>query len=73
MKNIIHLYWIDKNRRTKGVGMNYNLVIDYDKKAIKTYIDPYYWYWRAEDVEVSKKSDIIKYEMLLEKIWFARI
>ena len=48
----IHLFWIDKNwKRNGGVANNYNLIVDMENKTYKVFINPYYAYNRAEDIE----------------------
>ena len=69
----VHLFYVDKNWIHRGYMQNYNLIVDYAKKQFKTYTNPFYWYTWRDDLEVKKKSDIIDYEVLLEKTWFARV
>ena len=68
----LHLYWIDKSRKKKGIANNYNLVINYDKKTFMVFTDPYYWYLQKNDIEIKKKSDIDFYIEYLEKQGFTR-
>lgn len=68
----LHLYWIDKNRKKKGIADNYNLVINYDKKTFMVFTDPYYWYLQKNDIEIKRKSDIDFYVEYLVKQGFTR-
>lgn len=62
----IHLFWIDKNwKRNGGVANNY--------KTYKVFINPYYAYNRAEDIEVKKKSDIMDYVEYLKLNGFKEV
>lgn len=72
MQNIIHLYYKDTNWQKRWYAKNYNLIIDYDKKEYQTYENPFYGYWRYEDIEVKKKKSITDYEKRLKKIWFKK-
>ena len=67
---IIHLYYKDKNRAKRGYAQNYNLLVNYKDKTFRTFENSYYWYEGREDIEVSKKSDLINYKALLEKQGF---
>jgi len=68
----LHLYWIDKSRKKKGIADNYNLVINYDKKTFMVFTDPYYWYLQKNDIEIKRKSDIDFYVEYLVKQGFTR-
>lgn len=58
----IHLFWIDNKWKKAGdTANNYNLIVDMENKIYKVFINPYYAYNRAEDIEVKKKSDIVDY------------
>lgn len=72
MQNIIHLYYKDTNWQKRWYARNYNLIVDYDKKEYRTYENPFYWYWRYEDIEVKKKKSITDYEKRLKEIWFKK-
>ena len=72
MQNTIHLYYRDTNWQKRWYSKNYNLIIDYDKKEYRTYENPFYWYWRENDIQVNKKSDILNLETLLNNNWFTR-
>lgn len=69
----IHLFWIDKNWKRNGVANNYNLIVDMGNKTYKVFIDPYYAYNRAEDIEVKKKSDIMDYVEYLKLNGFKEV
>jgi len=73
MNNILHLFYIDKNRKKRWYMENYNLIIDFSKKQFKTYVNSFYWYTSKNDIETKKKSSILEYENLLEKTWFLRV
>lgn len=70
MKNIIHLYYVDKTWQKRWYAKNYNLIIDYSKQEYRTYENPFYWYSDKNDIEVNKKSDILEYEKRLNENWF---
>ena len=63
----LHLYWLDKNWQSRGYANNFNLIIDMDKKTYKVYTNPYTAYYKPEDIEVKKKSDITDYIEYLKK------
>lgn len=69
----IHLFWNDKNWKRNGVANNYNLIVDMGNKTYKVFIDPYYAYNRAEDIEVKKKSDIMDYVEYLKLNGFKEV
>lgn len=67
----LHLYWIDKRWGTeRRTADNYNLLIDMENKAYKIFINPFYAYRRAKDVEVKRKSDILNYVEYLKQNGF---
>lgn len=66
----LHLYWLDKNWQSRGYANNFNLIIDMDKKTYKVYTNPYMAYYKPEDIEVKKKSDITDYIEYLKKNGF---
>lgn len=66
----IHLFWIDKNWNKNGVANNYNLIIDMENKTYKTFVNPFYGYYKTEDIEVKRKSDIIDYVTYLKENGF---
>lgn len=66
----LHLFWLDKNWQSKGCANNFNLIVDMDKKTYKVYTNSYYGYYRPEDIEVKKKSDITDYIEYLKKNGF---
>ena len=61
----LHLFYLDKNWKNRGdCAKNFNLVIDTETKKYKVYTNAFYGYWKENDIEVRKKSDIedcIKY------------
>ena len=64
----IHLFWLDKKWKENGCcADNYNLIVDMESRTYKFYINPYYGYYRAEDIEVKRKSDILDYMEHLKK------
>lgn len=73
MKLTLHLYYIDKNWKTKSCASNFNLVVYLDDKAYKTFVNPFYGYDKPEDIEVKKKSDLLDYIKYLEKNGFTQI
>ena len=69
----LHLFWIDKRWRERGYANNYNLVVDMENKTYKVYVNAYYAYHRAEDIEVKKKSDITDYVEYLKENGFNEV
>ena len=67
----IHLFWLDKKwKENGGCADNYNLIVDMENKTYKVFINPYYAYHRAEDIEVKRKSDILDYVEYLKENGF---
>jgi len=69
----LHLFWIDKRWQERGYANNYNLVVDMKNKIYKVYVNPFYAYNRAEDIEVKKKSDITDYMKYLKENGFKKV
>ena len=69
----LHLFWIDKRWQERGYADNYNLVVDMENKTYKVYVNPFYAYHRAEDIEVKKKSDITDYVEYLKENGFTEV
>lgn len=69
----LHLFWIDKNWQERGYANNYNLIVDMENKTYKVYINSFYAYHRAEDIEVKKKSDITEYVEYLKENGFIEV
>ena len=69
----LHLFWIDKRWQERGCANNYNLVVDMENKTYKVYVNPFYAYYRAEDIEVKKKSDITDYVEYLKENGFTEV
>lgn len=69
----LHLFWIDKRWQERGYANNYNLVVDMENKTYKVYVNPFYAYHRAEDIEVKKKSDITDYMKYLKENGFTEV
>ncbi len=70
----LHLFWIDKNwKKTGNTANNYNLIVDMENKIYKVFINPYYGYNRAEDIEIKKKSDIVNYTEHLKANGFKEV
>lgn len=69
----LHLFWLDKNWEERGYANNYNLIIDMEKKIYKVYINSFYAYDRAEDIEVVRKSDITDYIEYLKENGFTEV
>ena len=63
----LHLFWLDKKWKEKGCADNYNLVVDMENRTYKFYINSYYGYYKEEDIEVKRKSDILDYMEYLKK------
>lgn len=70
IKMFIHLYRLDKNWKKKGVAENLNLIVNYEFKTYKMYINSFYGYDGKDSIEVKKKSDIFDYMETLKKGWF---
>lgn len=69
-----HLFWIDnKWKQNGGCAENYNLIVDMKNKTYKFYINPYYGYYRKEDIEVKRKSDITEYVEYLKDNGFKEV
>ena len=66
----LHLFWIDKAWKNRGYANNYNLIVNFKKKTYKIYVNPFYAYNKAVDIEVKKKSDITKYIAYLKEHGF---
>ncbi len=69
----LHLFWIDKRRQERGCANNYNLIVNMENKIYKVYINSFYAYNRAEDIEVKKKSDITDYMKYLKENGFKEV
>ena len=58
----IHLFWLDNNyKKTGRTANNYNLIVDMRNKTYQQFVNPFYGYYKAEDIEVKRKSDIVDY------------
>lgn len=68
----LHLFWLDKNwkKKHKGAAEHYNLLVDFETKTYKVYINPYCYYQLPEDIEVTNKTDIMEYVEYLIKNGF---
>lgn len=68
----LHLFWLDKNwkKKHKGAAEHYNLLVDFETKTYKVYINPYCNYQLPDDIEVAKKTDIMEYKEYLIKNGF---
>lgn len=69
----LHLFWLDKNWKKKDCADNYNLIADMKNRTYKIYINSFYGYYRTEDIEVKKKSDIIDYIEYLKENGFEEV
>jgi hypothetical protein len=69
----LHLFWIDKRWQERGYANNYNLIVDMENKIYKVYVNSFYAYHRAEDIEVKRKSDILDYMEHLKKNGFKEV
>ena len=70
----LHLFWIDnKWKQNGGCAENYNLIVDMENRTYKVYVNAFYGYHRAEDIEVKKKSDILDYMGYLKKNGFKEV
>ena len=69
----LHLFWIDKKWKVKGCADNYNLIVNMGNKTYKVYVNAFYGYYRAEDIEVKKKSDITDYIEYLKENGFKEV
>lgn len=57
----LHLYWLDKNWKSKGEANHYNLVVDLEDGTYEVYINSFCGYTNLNDIEVRRKSDIMDY------------
>ena len=70
----LHLFWIDNKWKQNGsCAENYNLIVDMGNRAYKFYINPYYGYYKEEDIEVKRKADILDYMEYLKKNGFKEV
>lgn len=73
----IHYYWMDKNSKKKGEGKkanNYHLLVDYEKKVMKYYVDCNGANESVKNnVEIAKKSDLNPYIYYLELHGYHRV
>lgn len=69
----LHLFWIDKNWKQRGYAKNYNLLVNLTMKSYTIFINSFFAYEKAEDIEVKKKSDIIDYIKYLNENGFTEI
>ena len=69
----LHLFWTDKRWQERGYANNYNLIVDMENKIYKVYVNSFYAYHRAEDIEVKRKSDILDYMEHLKKNGFKEV
>lgn len=68
-----HLFYIDKNWEYRGYARNYNLIINFECKTYKIYINPFMDYEQATDIEVKKKKDILNYISYLKENGFTEV
>lgn len=67
----LHLFWLDNTwKKTGGTANNYNLLIDMENKTYKVFINAFYGYYKLEDIEVKRKSDILAYVEYLKNNGF---
>ena len=70
----LHLFWIDnKWKQNRSCAENYNLIVDMESRTYKFYINPYYGYYKEEDIEAKRKSDILDYMEYLKKNGFKEV
>ncbi len=69
----LHLFWIDKRWQERGYANNYNLIVNTENKIYKVYINSFYAYNRAEDIEVKKRSNITDYMKYLKENGFKEV
>lgn len=70
----LHLFWIDnKWKKSGGTANNYNLIVDMKTKTYKVFANPFYGYYKSEDIEVKKKSDIVEYINYLKSNGFKEV
>ena len=70
----LHLFWIDnKWKQNGGCAENYNLIVDMESRTYKFYIKPYNGYYKDEDIEAKRKSDILDYMEYLKKNGFTEV
>ncbi len=69
----LHLFWINKRWQERGYANNYNLIVNTENKIYKVYINSFYAYNRAEDIEVKNKSDITDYMKYLKENGFKEV
>lgn len=70
----IHLFWIDNNyKKTGRTANNYNLIVDMRNKTYEQFVNPFYGYYKPEDIEVKRKSDIVDYIKYLKENGFKEV
>ena len=70
----LHLFWIDNNWKKNGeTANNYNLIVDMENKVYKQFVNPFYGYYRPNDIEVKTKSDIVKCIKYLKENGFKEV
>lgn len=70
----LHLFWIDNKWKQSGrCAENYNLIVDMENKTYKVYVNAFYGYYKPEDIEVKKKSDIADYIKYLKEHGFKEV
>lgn len=70
----LHLFWIDNNyKKTGRTANNYNLLVNMKNKTYKQFVNPFYYYCKAEDIEVKRKSDIVDYIKYLKENGFKEV
>ena len=53
--------------------INYNLIVNMENKTYKVYTNAFYGYYKPEDIEVKKKSDIEDYIEYLKENGFTEM
>lgn len=70
----LHLYWVDNNYKKIGRSANnYNLIINMENKTYQQFVNPFYGYCKAEDIEIKRKSDIVDYIKYLKENGFKEV
>lgn len=69
----LHLYWQDKNWVKRGYALNFNIVVDFDRKMFKVFENSYYGYTNIDSIEVVRKQDLKDYICYLKMKGFEEV
>lgn len=65
----LHIYWLDKNWRSKGAAENVHLYVDYTSKTYQKIIN-YMCQTSTGSIEAKRKSDILDFIKILQRDGF---